>query len=97
MKKAKKSAAIQIIGGIVLLVLLVVKQIVPMGPPTPLLVSVAIIFVSIVGIYNGIYKCREDFPAPGPARRGTLLLGEIPEIFCAKLCKALKMRKIEKI
>ena len=59
MKKAKKSAASQIIGGIVLLVLLVVKQIAPMGPPTPLLVSVAIIFVSIVGIYTGIYKLRK--------------------------------------
>ena len=47
MKKLKKSATVQIIGGIVLLALLVVKQIVPMGSPIPLHISVAIIFVSI--------------------------------------------------
>ena len=54
----KKSATVQIIGGIVLLVLLVVKQIVPMGAPIPLHMSVAIIFVSIVSIYTGIYKMK---------------------------------------
>ena len=46
------------IGGIVLLVLLVVKQIVPMGAPIPLHISVVIIFVSIVSIYTGIYKMK---------------------------------------
>ena len=58
MKKLKKSATVQIIGGIVLLVLLVVKQIVPMGATIPLHISVAIIFVSIVSIYTGIYKMK---------------------------------------
>ena len=58
MKKLKKSATVQIIGCIVLLVLLVVKQIVPMGAPIPLHISVVIIFVSIVSIYTGIYKMK---------------------------------------
>ena len=58
MKKLKKSATVQIIGGIVLLALLVVKQIVPMGSTIPLHISVAIIFVSIASIYTGIYKLK---------------------------------------
>ena len=58
MKKLKKSATVQIIGGIVLLALLVVKQIVSMGSPIPLHISVAIIFVSIASIYTGIYKLK---------------------------------------
>ena len=59
MKKVKRSAAIQITGGIVLLVLLAGQQILSLGPPMPLHISAAIIFVSIVGIYNGIYKLRK--------------------------------------
>ncbi len=58
MKKLKKSAIVQISAGIVLLVVLAVKQIVPMGPPLPLLVSVAAIFVSIMSIYTGIHKLK---------------------------------------
>ena len=59
MKKTKKSAAIQIIGGIVLLVLLAGKQILSLGPPMPLYISAVIIFVSIASIYTGIYKLKK--------------------------------------
>ena len=60
MKKLKKSATVQIIGGIVLLVLLVVKQIVPDAVlPIPLTHFCGFrIFVSIASIYTGIYKLK---------------------------------------
>ena len=59
MKKTKKSAAIQIIGGIVLLALLAGKQILSLGPPMPLYISAVIIFVSIASIYTGIYQLKK--------------------------------------
>ncbi len=58
MKKLKKSATVQIIGGIVLLVLLAGQQILSLGPPMPLHISAVIIFVSIVSIYTGIHKLK---------------------------------------
>lgn len=58
MKKLKKSAVIQIIGGVVLLVVLAGQQILSLGPPMPLHISAVIIFVSIVSIYTGIHKLK---------------------------------------
>lgn len=59
MQKFKKSAAIQMIGGIVLLVLLVVKLIVPMGPSIPVHISMIIMIVSVASIYTGIYQLKK--------------------------------------